>query len=164
VRGLVLVDPAGWPGRRGGPPPFIAALVDNPVGRRLFSRADPALFAERGLRAAYVDPALVTRSLVDRYVLLARAPGHRGILISQNSRPARAVTAATLADIRAPTLVIHGEADRLIPVADGRSFAAAIPGARLITYPGVGHVPMEQIPDRSASDLSSFLAALPPEN
>ena len=40
--------------------------------------------------------------------------------------------------------------------------AGAIPGAKLITYPGVGHVPMEQIPDLSARDLRVFLESLPP--
>ncbi|WP_328817934.1 alpha/beta fold hydrolase [Nonomuraea cypriaca] len=44
-----------------------------------------------------------------------------------------------LAKLNVPTLVLHGEADRLIPVAGGRATAAAIPGARLVTYPGMGH-------------------------
>ncbi|MFC4008095.1 alpha/beta fold hydrolase [Nonomuraea purpurea] len=44
-----------------------------------------------------------------------------------------------LAGVRAPTLVLHGEADQLVPVAGGRATAAAIPGARLVTYPGMGH-------------------------
>ena len=42
-----------------------------------------------------------------------------------------------------PTLVLHGEADPLISVSGGRATAAAIPGARLVTYPGMGH----DIPD-----------------
>ncbi|MEV4800897.1 alpha/beta hydrolase [Nonomuraea sp. NPDC049421] len=44
-----------------------------------------------------------------------------------------------LAGVGAPTLVIHGEADPLIPVAGGRATAEAVPGARLVTYPGMGH-------------------------
>jgi pimeloyl-ACP methyl ester carboxylesterase len=59
-----------------------------------------------------------------------------------------------------PTLVLHGDADTLIPVDNGRSFAAAVRGARLVVYPGVGHVPMEQIPERSATDLEAFLHSL----
>lgn len=161
VRGLVLIDAAGWPGSRSGPP-AAAALLNNPVGRSLIRGADPRPFASRGLRLAYHDPALVTPALVDRYVDLARAPGHREILATQQSRPGVQVTAASFARVRIPTLVMHGEADRLIPPADGRAFAGAIPGARLVTYPGVGHVPMEQIPTRSAADLRSFLADLPP--
>ena len=45
----------------------------------------------------------------------------------------------------------------MIPVEAGKALAAAIPGAKLILYPGVGHVPMEQIPDKSAADLKAFL-------
>ena len=44
-----------------------------------------------------------------------------------------------LAGVRAPTLVIHGEGDPLVPVEGGRDTAAHIPGARLKTIPGMGH-------------------------
>nr|HMT21756.1 alpha/beta fold hydrolase [Promineifilum sp.] len=45
----------------------------------------------------------------------------------------------SLDEIHAPTLVLHGEADRLIPPENGRLLAAAIPGARFIPYPAAGH-------------------------
>jgi pimeloyl-ACP methyl ester carboxylesterase len=41
--------------------------------------------------------------------------------------------------VQAPTLVIHGEADKLIAPSGGRATAKAIDGARLITIPGMGH-------------------------
>jgi pimeloyl-ACP methyl ester carboxylesterase len=44
-----------------------------------------------------------------------------------------------LARITAPTLVLHGERDPLLRVAAARDIAAAVPGARLRTMPGVGH-------------------------
>lgn len=44
-----------------------------------------------------------------------------------------------LKDVKAPTLVIHGEADPLVPIAGGRDTAETIPGARLLTIPGMGH-------------------------
>lgn len=44
-----------------------------------------------------------------------------------------------LQTITAPTLVIHGEADPLVPVEAGRDTAANIPGAQLLTIPGMGH-------------------------
>lgn len=44
-----------------------------------------------------------------------------------------------LAGVRAPTLVIHGDSDPLIPPAAGRATAAAIPGARLELLAGMGH-------------------------
>lgn len=54
------------------------------------------------------------------------------IWCSGNRKPA-------LARLRLPTLVLHGERDPLIPVDNGRDTAAAIPGARLVTVPGMGH-------------------------
>ncbi|MFD1536624.1 alpha/beta fold hydrolase [Nonomuraea guangzhouensis] len=44
-----------------------------------------------------------------------------------------------LGTVGVPTLVIHGEADQLVPVAGGLATAAAIPGSRLMTFPGMGH-------------------------
>lgn len=46
---------------------------------------------------------------------------------------------AMLKKVTAPTLVIHGEDDPLVPVAGGRDTAANIVGARLLTIPGMGH-------------------------
>ncbi|BBB10862.1 alpha/beta fold hydrolase [Sphingopyxis sp. FD7] len=44
-----------------------------------------------------------------------------------------------LRTIKAPTLVIHGEDDPLVPLAGGRDTANNIAGARLMTVPGMGH-------------------------
>lgn len=46
---------------------------------------------------------------------------------------------AELARVRAPTLIVHGEADPLQSVSAGCATAAAVPGAELITFPDVGH-------------------------
>ncbi|MEU8246037.1 alpha/beta hydrolase [Nonomuraea sp. NPDC048916] len=45
----------------------------------------------------------------------------------------------SLAGVGVPSLVIHGEDDQLVPLAGGQATAAAIPGATLLTYPGMGH-------------------------
>ena len=53
-----------------------------------------------------------------------------------------------LRHVTAPTLVLHGADDPLIPAACGRATAAAIPGAKLVTIPGMGHdlpLALEQI-------------------
>ena len=46
---------------------------------------------------------------------------------------------AGLAGVRVPTLVIHGDADVMVRPDGGRATAAAVPGARLVVYPGMGH-------------------------
>jgi pimeloyl-ACP methyl ester carboxylesterase len=160
VRALVLVDSIGLPAPPSGKPmPFLFKVLATPLGKMLLRVLDTRPWAVDGLKSAYVDPALVTPALIDRYVELSLAPGHRSILLNgdENAAP---VTVNTFKAIRAPTLVLHGDADAIIPVASGRALAAAIPGARFIDYPRVGHVPMEQIPDRSAQDLDAFIQGL----
>jgi pimeloyl-ACP methyl ester carboxylesterase len=46
---------------------------------------------------------------------------------------------AALAGVRVPTTVIHGDADPLVGISGGRATAAAIPDARLVVIPGMGH-------------------------
>lgn len=157
--GLVLVDAAGWPGNKGGPPGFVA-LFNNPVGRWFIKLFDPRLFATGGLRSAYHDEALVTDDLVDRYVDLAMAEGHRDVLLTQRTQPVPPWTPVDFHAIRIPTLVMAGEGDELIPAENSRAIAAAIPGAKLVIYPDAGHLPMEQIPDETTRDLRAFLGTL----
>ena len=46
---------------------------------------------------------------------------------------------AALSRLRIPALVVHGDDDIMMRPAAGRATAAAIPGARLVTFPGMGH-------------------------
>ena len=82
---------------------------------------DEARDAERA-RAAFergLNPAGVARQLV-------------AIIASGSRRPA-------LVNLKTPTLVIHGDADPLVPLAHGQDVAAAVPGARIEVIPRMGH-------------------------
>ncbi len=162
--GLVLVDAAGWPGEDGkkaGGPPFFVGLFNNPVGHGFMKLFDPRLFAEGGLKDAYLDEKLVTDELLKRYVDMAMGTHHRDVLLGQQSQPVKSWTPEDFRRIAIPTLVMAGEQDKLIPVDDSRAIAAAIPGAKLVTYAQGGHLPMEQLPDETVRDLRAFLATLP---
>jgi pimeloyl-ACP methyl ester carboxylesterase len=65
----------------------------------------------------------------------------------------------SLSQISIPTLIVVGERDVLTPPADSEAMAAAIPGARLVTVPGAGHLaPMER-PKAVAGALAEFFSA-----
>lgn len=65
---------------------------------------------------------------------------------------------ASLSSIAVPTLVVVGELDALTPPSESQAMAAAIPGARLVTIPGAGHLaPMER-PRAVAAALGDFFA------
>lgn len=156
--GLILVNAAGWPQPSSGGTPLIFKLLSHPIGRALLRDLDPTSLTKDGLKSAFADDALVTDAMVRRYVDMSRAPGRRAQILS-DSAEGEPATPERLATIPTPTLVMVGEADGVIPAAQSRRFAEAIPGAQLITYPGVGHLPMEEIPARSAQDVRAFLAS-----
>jgi 3-oxoadipate enol-lactonase len=60
-----------------------------------------------------------------------------------------------LAEIAAPTLVVHGTADKMIPVGNGELIASLIPAARLELMEGVGHMFWWEEPARSAELIRS---------
>ncbi|HEX6866875.1 MAG TPA: alpha/beta hydrolase, partial [Caulobacteraceae bacterium] len=132
-----------------------------PVGRAVLGKLEGTAMVRNGLRGAfYPEPDKATDAMVDRYVDMARAPGHREILMSLMAHhydDDEIATPEKLAAIHTPTLIIHGEDDQLIPVAAGHKFDEAIPDSTLIVYPRTGHIPMEQIADKSASDLRAWL-------
>ncbi len=60
-------------------------------------------------------------------------------------------------EIHAPTLVIHGTQDPLVPIGNGRYLAAHIPGARRIEYERTGHVPIIERAEEYNRDVLAFL-------
>lgn len=62
--------------------------------------------------------------------------------------------------IRAPTLLLWGDADAIVDRAEQDVLLHAILGARLVVYEGVGHAPHWEVPDRVAADLAAFVEAL----
>ena len=66
-----------------------------------------------------------------------------------------------LGEIVAPTLVQHGDADRLVPVEEGRRIAAGIPGAEYQELTGAGHAYAMERPAEAFGRLLGFLAEHP---
>jgi pimeloyl-ACP methyl ester carboxylesterase len=163
VDALILVDAAGFANQK--PPaetPLAFKILQYPIGRALLRNMDNRPLIDQGLKTDVYDKTLITPALVDRWAEFQRAPGHRAILMALNPRAHTQATVQLLGTIQVPTLVLHGESDVLIEPASAQRFAAAIRGARLITYPQVGHLPQIEIPLRSAADVAAFLDAQAP--
>lgn len=157
---LILVDAAGFPNQK--PPaevPLAFKILRYPIGRALLRNIDNRPLIDAGLKTDVYDKSVITPAFVDRWAEFQRAPGHRAILMDIDLGAQQQATPELLRTIRVPTLVLHGESDLLIEPASAVKFAAAIPGAKLITYPRVGHLPQIEIPQRSAADVAAFLDA-----
>jgi pimeloyl-ACP methyl ester carboxylesterase len=162
INALILVDAAGFPNET--PPakmPLAFKILQYRLGRALLRNIDNRPLIDEGLKIDVYDKSLITPAVVDRWAELQRAPGHRAILMSVNIGGFGNASAEALRRIKVPTLVLQGENDVLVEPASARKFAAAIPGAKLILYAHVGHLPQIEIPQRSAADVAQFLQAQP---
>jgi pimeloyl-ACP methyl ester carboxylesterase len=160
IDALILVDAAGFANDKPpGEVPLAFKILKYPIGRALLRNIDNRPLIEEGLKTDVYDKSLITPFIVDRWADFQRAPGHRAILMSIDMSAAARPTAELVSTITAPTLILWGESDPLIEPAAAKKFAAAIPGAKLITYPKVGHLPQIEIPQRSAADVAAFLKA-----
>jgi len=109
--------------------------------QKLLGPADPFDDAYEGAR--------ITRA-VDRAYHPAGFGRQLGAILVARGRLER------LGSVGVPTLVIHGDADILVPVENGRRVAAAVPGARLMEIEGMGH----DVPRRVWSQVADAIASL----
>ncbi|HTQ12575.1 MAG TPA: alpha/beta hydrolase [Rhizomicrobium sp.] len=157
VSKLILVDAAGMPSKGGSAVPLAFRLARVPVANEILLHITPRSLVTEGLNDAIVHKEIITGKMVDSYWDFARMAGTREATLERFNTPYDNAVAANIAAIRAPTLILWGEEDRLIPVEAAYKFHKAIPGSRLIVYPKTGHIPMEEVAARSAGDVRAFL-------
>ena len=157
--GLILVAASGWPEEagEGDDSPFIFTLLSNPLARMVMKDLDMTSFTRSGLEGSYTDQSFVTDELVERYVALSRAPGHRETLLAIMAGDRVPATQEAVAQIAVPTLVMWGRDDNLVPVSGAQKFADAITGSDLVIYDNIGHLPQEENAAQSIEDVRSFM-------
>jgi pimeloyl-ACP methyl ester carboxylesterase len=156
VEKLILIDSAAYPLEK---VPAIFMLASVPGVNAVLRSVTPRALLEKNVREVYGDPSKVTDELVTRYYELVLREGNRQAFIDRVRSASEPWGEQDLAKVQAPTLVMWGELDRWIPISDGERMAKDVPNARLLRYPGVGHVPMEEIAAQTASDALSFLGS-----
>ena len=130
-----------------------------PVLDQIVLHITPRSLVVEGLNDAIVRKSIITDAMIDEYWDFARMEGTREATAARFQLPLGSRMSRThIAAIKAPTLILWGEQDHLIPVAAAKKFHAAIPGSKLIIYPGTGHIPMEEVADQSAADVRAFLS------
>jgi pimeloyl-ACP methyl ester carboxylesterase len=156
-RSLTLIDPvalAPWGS------PFVAHVRQHQTA---FAGIPP--YIHRAIVCAYLRDAL-TRQISDAELEPYVAPwlgadGQAGFYrqIAQMDQKYTDEIATRLSAVRCPTQILWGEADRWIPPERGRQLQRLIPGARLKSVPGAGHLVQEDAPAILVATLLEFLAA-----
>ena len=153
VEALLLVSPGGYPINGVGDEP-----AEVPGAFAFYLQTVP----EAGLRASianiYGDPSKVSEERIKVLGDMMRQEGNGAAMVRSLEEFTLPDPEPDLAKVTAPTLILWGDADKVISPAQADLFIAAMPNAQLITYPGVGHVAHEEMPARTAADVAAFLS------
>ena len=173
VEGLVLIDPS-IPVPRQRPDLAVSAtflVYATPfVGERylelLTRRTSDRQRVQSVVNLCFADPSRANPDVVDAGVVLAAhrrgVPGQEAAFLGAarslmrvlaNPRRYRSV----MRSIDRPVLLVHGELDRLVPVAAARAVAAANPSWETMFLPGVGHTPQLEVPDAVRDRMVTWL-------
>ena len=153
VEKLVLISPDGFasPGFEYGVKPKLPAVM------RLLPYTLPRFMLRMNLAVAYADPKRLSDATLTRYQDMMLAPGDRQAMLERMVQVMLVPPGPELAKITAPTLILWGERDGMIPFSNSADYVRDIPGARLVALPGLGHVPFEEDPAGSLPPVLAFL-------
>jgi pimeloyl-ACP methyl ester carboxylesterase len=165
VAGLVMLAPVTHPWYGGvgfynsavGTPiigPLLAYTVTLPLGLLLAEKSATAVFAPQAMPENFVKDSATPLLLRPREFLC-------------NARDLVTLKAAVTeqspryGDIRAPVTIISGDVDKTVStVIHSRMFAKAVPGARLIVLPGVGHMIQNAVPDLVVAEIEAMMGRI----
>ena len=151
---LVLVSPDGFasPGFEYDKPPSVPLML------KLLPYTLPRALLRMSLAPAYGDPRKLTEAAVTRYRDMMLAPGVRGAIVARMGQVLLRPPEPLLRRIEAPTLLLWGERDGMIPFRNAADYLRALPHATLVALPELGHVPFEEAPAESLRPVLDFLA------
>jgi len=157
VKKLILIDAGGYPpANKDEEPPLAFQLAKSPIWSKILLTITPRSLFESSMKEVYHNDDLVTEELIDRYYELYLREGNRQAFIDRVNN-LEYTDPSLIKTIKTPTLIQWGKTDEWVPLANAYKFQEDIVGSKLIVYDNAGHLPMEEIPTRTAQDARAFL-------
>jgi pimeloyl-ACP methyl ester carboxylesterase len=167
VAGLVMLAPVvhPWPGGVGWYNRLVATAVIGPVLAYTITLPLGYFLAESGCRGVFLPQIMPENFVSDTATLLLLRP--REFLANARDlvtlKAAVAEQAPRYGEIRAPVVVMTGEVDRTVSTnRHSRSFATAVPHAKLIVLPYIGHMVQNAVPDLVIAEIEAMIGKLAP--
>ena len=137
VKALVLMAPDGFPEAQdiGSKPYEVPAIM--------------------GLIQYFLPKYFVQKSI--EYYDMLRAPGVRGAILDRSNQTIYTDPVPRLKKIKAPTLLLWGEQDQMIPSSNAQSYAGVLLNSSTIVVPKLGHLLQEEQPDKGLAEVKQFL-------
>ncbi len=159
LAGLILVDASGKPMPKGSSPPLGFRLARVPIARDILATVTPRGLIDTSFKQSVSNQAIATPAMIDRYWELLLYPGNRRATVQRFGQyQGDDGAAAKLKGLTVPTLILWGREDKLIPVEVAEWFNSQIPGSRVTILDNIGHIPMEEAPDRSLAPVLELLS------
>jgi len=153
-------------------------LIMTSTGSRLVGHPAPSVMARMARRRPVLGRDAAVEAVTETFRVIG-SPGYpmdeerlrdvagrgydrgydpAGVLRQMTAVLAQRDRTKLLATVRAPTVVIHGLADPLVSVSGGRALARAIPGAKFVGIPGMGHDLPRALWGRIADEIAGVAA------
>jgi pimeloyl-ACP methyl ester carboxylesterase len=153
VKALVLMAPDGFPDTKDiGSKPYAMPSI---MGVIKFSL--PKYLVRKSIEPAFFDASALSDSLVDRYYDMLRAPGVRAAILERANQTVYTDPVSRLKKITAPTLLIWGEHDQMIPSSNAQSYANVLSTSKTVLLPKLGHLIQEEQAQIGLAQVSEFL-------
>ena len=153
VKALVLMAPDGFPDTKDiGTKPYAMPSI---MGVIKFSL--PKYLVRKSIEPAFFDAKALDDSLVNRYYDMLRAPGVRAAILERANQTIYTDPVPRLKKITAPTLLIWGEQDQMIPSSNAQSYANVLAISQTMLLPNLGHLLQEEQPDVAVKLVTDFL-------
>lgn len=158
VEKLILIDSVGFPQKL----PWLLKFSTNFFIRPFARIGMPRYFINKAVHEVYGDKSKVTDAIVDRYFELSQKKGNRSawidVFMVMKEYSKKQDLSKGLPDIKCPIMVMWGTRDIWIPYdTEFPKWEKTLSHAIFKVYDGVGHIPMEEIPEQTAKDAFEFL-------
>ena len=160
LQGIILVDASGAPNSQPKALPIGFRIARMSALRPIMSVITPRSVIERSLKQSVSNQSVATPAEIDEYWELLRYPGNREATGKRfahfsNRSSTEPVGEATR---EVPARILWGDEDKLIPVSSAEWFALTYKNSSKQIYEGIGHLPMEEVADKSAEDVRDWLS------
>lgn len=153
ISGLVLIDASGFP---------LNGLSDEPLALPPMLESyflKPTKYAVNyGLKNQYADAGKIPKGRADKILEMMNTPGNGEAFVEIYKGFTLPNPTAKLSKITAPTLIIWGEKDGVVPADHGELFHSAITNSKLNIIENSGHVSHEENPAQTANLIHDFLS------
>ena len=158
VTKLVLMAPDGYPDDKDiGSRPYAM-----PAAMGVIQYFLPRYFVRKSIEPAFANPQTLSDELIDRYDDMLKAPGVRGAILDRAQQTIYTDPVPRLKSIKAPTLLLWGEQDQMIPSGNAQRYASQLVNVRTVLIPQLGHVLQEEQPEKGLAKVLAFLVPARP--